>query len=497
MSVSRDSYSIHRSGGYIMRKNNLLRWLFPILISILLVSFSACDEEEGQPQDPTPTDQVSVDDSTAEEPGEEVHVHTWSDWYASVDPTCAREGEKTRECSCGERQTESIPTLQHTVVYSQAVAPTCTDAGRTEGSYCSACGVIIAPQEAIAPLGHTPVQLEAVAPTCMSSGSTAGTICSVCSAVLVKSETVAPLEHDKITRIIAPTCVLAGYTETECMICHVTETSDYTEPLGHTESIISGKQSGVTDGKSCTVCHVVYVEQTVIPALGHKETVVAGYDATCTQAGLTDGVCCLICEAVVTPQTVIPQKPHTYHEVKVEPTCLEQGYTEKTCISCADSFKEQYVKATGHTVVDVPAVGATCFASGMTGSAYCSDCGETLLSGEIIPPLDHTPVSVPAVAPTCQATGWTEGVICAACETVLSDRKVVQKIDHVYGITVVAPTCLEGGYTLFTCSGCQNTYRDHFLDATGHSYGNWYLEETSGRTVSTFKFNKFNRSTKL
>ena len=43
---------------------------------------------------------------------------------------------------------------------------------------------------------------------------------------------------------------------------------------------------------------------------------------------------------------------------------------------------------------------------------------------------------------------------------------------HSYEAVVTEPTCAEGGYTTYTCSGCGDSYVDDYTDATGrHSYG--------------------------
>ncbi len=44
---------------------------------------------------------------------------------------------------------------------------------------------------------------------------------------------------------------------------------------------------------------------------------------------------------------------------------------------------------------------------------------------------------------------------------------------HSYVDTVTPPTCTEQGYTTHTCSICQDSYVDTYVDATGHSYGEW------------------------
>lgn len=46
---------------------------------------------------------------------------------------------------------------------------------------------------------------------------------------------------------------------------------------------------------------------------------------------------------------------------------------------------------------------------------------------------------------------------------------------HNYVGTSVAPTCVEDGYTLFSCQKCGDSYRDYAngRPATGHHYGEW------------------------
>ncbi len=45
--------------------------------------------------------------------------------------------------------------------------------------------------------------------------------------------------------------------------------------------------------------------------------------------------------------------------------------------------------------------------------------------------------------------------------------------EHSYIDTVTPPNCTEQGYTTHTCSICQDSYVDTYVDATGHSYGEW------------------------
>jgi len=81
----------------------------------------------------------------------------------------------------------------HTPVTNPAVAPTCTETGLTEGSYCSVCGETIKAQETVPAKGHKEVVDKAVAPTCTETGLTEGSHCSVCGKILVKQKKIPKL----------------------------------------------------------------------------------------------------------------------------------------------------------------------------------------------------------------------------------------------------------------------------------------------------------------
>ena len=59
---------------------------------------------------------------------------------------------KTHEIS---REKVTLELAEHTVVTDKAVPATCTTAGKTEGSHCSACNEVLVAQQTVAALGHT------------------------------------------------------------------------------------------------------------------------------------------------------------------------------------------------------------------------------------------------------------------------------------------------------------------------------------------------------
>ncbi len=92
-------------------------------------------------------------------------------------------------------QDETLAAEGHKEVIDPAVKPTCTEAGKTEGSHCSVCGKILKAQEEIKASGHKEVIDSAVEPTCTKTGLTEGKHCSVCKEVLVAQQTIPAAGH--------------------------------------------------------------------------------------------------------------------------------------------------------------------------------------------------------------------------------------------------------------------------------------------------------------
>lgn len=161
--------------------------------------------------------------------------HTWDEGNVTKNATCTEDGTKVYTCTrCGVTKEETINALNHTPVKDEAVAPTCTETGLTEGSHCSVCGEVIKAQEVVKANGHTIVKDEAVAPTCTETGLTEGSHCSVCGDVIKNQEVVKEYGH----RIVVDPEVEPTYTE-----------------------------AGLTEGCHCSVCGEIIIKQKIIPML--------------------------------------------------------------------------------------------------------------------------------------------------------------------------------------------------------------------------------------
>lgn len=80
---------------------------------------------------------------------------------------------------------------QHRIVADPAVAPTCTTPGKTAGSHCADCKIIIQEQRTISATGHTVVWTNGSEPTFWNEGKTASAYCSVCHATLQSAQPIA------------------------------------------------------------------------------------------------------------------------------------------------------------------------------------------------------------------------------------------------------------------------------------------------------------------
>lgn len=162
-------------------------------------------------------------------------------------------------------------------------------------------------------------------------------------------------------------------------------------------------ETGLTEGKHCSVCSTVLVKQEEVAALGHTEVTDAAVAPTCTETGLTEGKHCSVCNTVLVAQTEIPTTAHGFNYLG---ECLDCGFQ---CPHPNGVSTAEYYSDTEHSgLCDV-----------CKGYAHLphtfSHCVCTLCGFE-----KHTPETVEAVDPTCTVRGYTAGTRCSVCQKVLN-----------------------------------------------------------------------------
>lgn len=131
---------------------------------------------------------------------------------------------------------------------------------------------------------------------------------------------------------------------------------------------------------------------------------------TCSEIGHKHRVCILDANAPHTETAIIPMLPHEYEITETPPTCTQVGLRTYTCISCSDSYTEEFGAYAEHQYgrsVTEP----SCTAEG----AYtytCSVCGDTYT--EAIPMTEHTYTAAILREPDCQSVGKIQ-YECTAC----------------------------------------------------------------------------------
>ena len=407
--------------------------------------------------------------------------HAYDSGVVTVEPGCTTKGEKTFTCQndSSHTYTEEISANGHTdgaPVTENNVAPTCTTAGGYDTViYCTVCNTETSRVHTdVAANGHTEVILDAKAPTCTESGLTAGVKCSVCKEILTAQIEVPASGH-----------VDENPKDYKCDTCGADLCTE------HVEKIIPAKaatctETGLTEGKQCSICGEVIVPQTVVDALGHTEAIDEAVPPTCTATGLTEGKHCSACNEVFVAQTVVAATGHTdgtpVKENNVDATCITSGgYDMVTyCTVCSTETSRVHtdVAALGHTdgtPVKENNVDATCTTiGGYDMVTYCTVCNAVTNTVHTDAPAlghtDGTPVTENNVEPTCTVAGGYDTVTyCTVCSTEMSRVHTdVAASGHKYGAEKTAPTCTEKGYTTYTCSICNDSYVADETAALGH-----------------------------
>ncbi len=349
--------------------------------------------------------------------------------------TCSEDGSALQSCACGYRRTETIAKTAHTPKATAYKAPTCTQSGLSQGTYCTVCGLTLTAQQVIPATGHTEVIDKAVAPTCTETGMTEGKHCSVCGEILVARGILDALGHtEAIDKAVAPTC-----TET-----------------------------GMTEGKHCSVCGEVLVARGILDALGHTEVIDKAVAPTCTETGLTEGKHCSVCNSVLLAQRELPATGHSFDTgvITQAPTCIAEGAKTYSC-HCGAAYTENIAK-TDHKIRQQDAVAATCETDGCNMHYACEYCEMTFVDAAGKYPLPLSYLTIPAtghnisfcekIEPTCEENGCNAHYLCANCKKTYADANGDYPLPQNYVVlAATGHSCIytdNGDDHIITCKRC-------------------------------------------
>ncbi len=333
--------------------------------------------------------------------------HKWAE-KENAEATCEKAGKQTKVCSvCGESVTETVAAKGHQMSsYKVTKEATCKAAGK-KTSTCSVCGYTDSAE--IPRKDHdSKVTIEGADATCTKQGKTDGKKCSGCGTVTVSQETIPALGHNlgeyKITK--KPTCTAKGEETAKCTRCTYTKTRD-------------------------------------VERVAHAEVTVKAVAPTCTKSGKTEGKKCSVCDKVTVEQETVEALGHNLGEYKItkKPTCTAKGEETAKCTRCTYT-KTRDVERLAHAEVTVKAVAPTCTKSGKTEGKKCSVCDKNIISQETIKALGHKKKVTIFATATVQANG-SISTVCERCGEDFGEQRVYR----ISSVSLSSVKCTYNGKT--------------------------------------------------
>ena len=315
---------------------------------------------------------------------------------------------------------------------------------------------------------------------------------------------------EEITK--APSCTEAGVKTFSCS-CGDNYTEDI-EKLLHTEETTPAvaptcTESGLTEGKCCSVCNEVLVAQETVEALGHDYEGSVTTEPTCTDKGVKTYTCKNDQDHTYTEE--IDAKEHadsnndhvcdngcdvaqgTHAEGENSHVCEYCGEAagecrdgddnDHNCDVCGVKLSECEAGENSHNCAVCGTKLSECEAG--EKSHNCSVCGEKLSECEAGENSHNcavcgtklseckagTPVVENSTAASCGEPGsYDEVIYCSICgEELNRTNHTVAALPHSYQETITnAPTCEDAGLKTLVCSACGDTYTEE-IAALGHS----------------------------
>ena len=167
------------------------------------------------------------------------------------------------------------------------------------------------------------------------------------------------------------------------------------------------------------------------------------------------------------------------------PTCTKPGWNAyEGCTRRGCGYTTyRAIPALKHDLVQHKAKAPTCTEKGWDAYKTCSRCDYTTYAEQ--PALNHDLVNHDAKAPTCTEKGWDAYETCSRCD--YTTYAELPALNHDYQAVTVAPTCEADGYTVFTCSRCNDSYTADPTDKLGHQFGAWSPNGTGSQSADCLR----------
>ncbi len=452
-------------------------------------------------------------------------AHTYSS-EVTTPSTCVKHGTTTYTCACGYSYTANdVEFADHTrgdAVKENEVAATCTEDGSyDEVVYCTVCGEELSREsKTVEATGH-----------------------DFTNAV-----------NDKKYLAEEATCGMSPLYYVSCTNCGESSRGTdkenkftYGEPLGHNlehhdANNATCTENGNIEYYTCTRCKEIFKdaegkeaissEDTVKKANGHTEVIDAAKPATCTETGLTEGKHCSVCDEVLVKQETVSALTHDWGEwtVTTAPTCTTLGVETRVCKHDASHTETRSIEKAAHVysvfvetvtkatckatgtdkykcatcdetkTVETPVDGtnhvatelinvkeATCAEEGYTGDKQCTACSVTVERGAATEKKDHVLIHHDAKAATCTAVGWNAYDECENCDYSTYEALPVDSDAHDWGewdVTTV-PTCTVGGEETRICNRDESHVEVHAIDAFGHDFTKEVIDDAHLASAAT------------
>ena len=270
----------------------------------------------------------------------------------------------------------------HFIITLDAVAPTCTEAGLTEGKYCSTCDKVLVAQEVVDALGHDMVEHEAKAPTCTQIGWDAYEACSRCDYSTYNEIPATGHDLDE-NDVCSHGDYAAGVTymllengmEYELVGVDKNVSGDFVVP-----SKFNGKPVTVIDNNAFSKC--VNLTSIKIEKGYYTLTIESYAFARCARL-----------KTIEIPSNVTKIEDNAFHNcpslTDIYYYGSEDRWDEVYDVIVFPPLGSDLDNVKIHFIITLDAVAPTCTKTGLTEGKYCETCQKTVVAQESIDALGH------------------------------------------------------------------------------------------------------------